>query len=124
MGVTERRKKFATTGETGDTGNAQGGSKAVRKAAFIIAIAATICAALFALGVIAMPHYTVWNDGHGNVYSGKILRGAWVGEVRIEYSDGAEYVGTLKDGHWDGYGTYRTADGKEYSGKFTDGHPE
>jgi hypothetical protein len=121
MGRTERTKK---TAPTGGTGIVAGGGGAARRAAFLIAIAATLCAVLFALGVIAMPRYTVWDDGHGNIYSGNIMRGAWSGEVRIEYSDGSEYVGTLKDGHWDGYGIYRSADGEEYSGKFTDGKPE
>jgi hypothetical protein len=92
-------------------------------ALWLVVIALSLCAALFALGFIATPRHVTWNDGHGDVYRGDLLRGQWIGEVRIEYADGSVYEGGLKDGRWDGHGVYRAADGKEYRGEFKEGAP-
>ncbi|MDR1496364.1 MAG: hypothetical protein LBS67_05550 [Clostridiales Family XIII bacterium] len=90
---------------------------------WIVVVALTVCAALFALGVIAAPSRVVWDNGHGDIYRGDILRGQWIGEVRIDYSDGSVYEGRLKDGRWQGHGVYRTANGLVYKGEFKEGHP-
>jgi hypothetical protein len=98
-------------------------NKPLNRALWIVVIVLSVCAALFALGVIAAPRHVTWDDGHGDIYRGEILRGQWTGEVRIDYSDGSVYEGPLKDGHWDGYGVYRSAGGYEYRGAFIDGRP-
>jgi hypothetical protein len=93
-------------------------------AIWVLTIGLSLCAALFALGAIALPQQVTWDDGHGDVYRGHILRGQWVGEVRIDYRDGAVYEGPLKNGQWDGEGIYRSAEGWVYSGRFAEGQAE
>ena len=88
---------------------------------WIVIVALSLCAALYALGVIAIPTHIVWDDGHGNVFSGVVEKGQWVGDVRIEYKDGSIYVGTLKNGQWDGYGKFISVEGWEFSGEFEEG---
>jgi hypothetical protein len=84
-------------------------------------VALTLFAALYALGVVAFPRNLTSDDGHGNRYGGAVVRGDYVGIVRIEYADGAVWEGPLKKGRFDGKGRYRSPDGWTFTGEFKNG---
>jgi hypothetical protein len=93
----------------------------VRAAAWISVVALTLFAMLYALGAVAFPQRLTSDDGHGNVYSGTVVRGDYSGIVRIDYADGAVWEGPLKNGQFDGEGLYRSPDGWTFTGAFKDG---
>jgi hypothetical protein len=92
-----------------------------RVAGWISIVALTLFVALYALGVVAFPQHLTSDDGHGDVYSGTIVRGDYTGIVRIDYADGAVWEGPLKNGQFDGKGRYRSPDGWTFTGVFKDG---
>jgi hypothetical protein len=93
----------------------------VRVLGWILVVLATVALAMYALGTIAIPVRLHYDDGYGNVYSGRAARGDFTGAVRIEYADGAVWEGPLKNGQFDGRGRYVSPDGWTFTGEFKDG---
>lgn len=64
-----------------------------------------------------------WIDEEGNSFTGLYLprQERYVGEVRIEFADGALYEGGLEGGRFSGQGHYTNSDGKSIEGLFVNG---
>jgi hypothetical protein len=95
--------------------------KARRIISGIVVVLLTLFLAGFATGIVPLRYYRVYDDGNGEVYSGYVQNGQFVGTVAITYSDGGHYLGGLKDMRFDGAGVYTYPDGKSVSGIFKDG---
>jgi hypothetical protein len=96
-------------------------SRGVKLSVWLSIVALTIFAALYALGVVAFPRQLTLDDGYGDRYIGTVIRGDYVGTVRVEYADGAAWEGPLANGQFDGEGRYSSPDGWTFTGEFKNG---
>ncbi|MCL1891561.1 MAG: hypothetical protein FWG00_06115 [Coriobacteriia bacterium] len=96
-------------------------NKHLVKVSWVLVIALTLVAALYALGVLSFAPHVTQDDGYGNIYQGKMAHGDFIGAVEIAFADGSRWTGELKNGLFDGQGTFTSKDGWSYTGEFENG---
>ncbi len=96
-------------------------SKRAQTVTGIIAVVISLLLAAYALGAFRIPVLITETDSSGNVYTGSLNYGEFVGPVKITFVDGSVWEGELKKGLLDGLGTFTSAEGWIYTGNFDEG---